>query len=96
MGDAVRLGRPVISNDYAASNPDRLGLPEGCKHITRYLNVPICKDNDIVVVAGMGNKSTDYTASDLRQLSLLAHGMWRMNPAENSGTCHVEKRETVQ
>jgi PAS domain S-box-containing protein len=77
-GDAVRLGRPVISNDYAASNPDRLGLPEGCKHITRYLNVPICKDNDIVVVAGMGNKSTDYTASDLRQLSLLAHGMWRM------------------
>jgi signal transduction histidine kinase/ABC-type amino acid transport substrate-binding protein len=77
-GDAVRLGIPVISNDYAASNPDRRGLPEGCKPITRYLNVPIFKDNDIVVVAGMGNKPTDYTASDLRQLSLLAHGMWRM------------------
>jgi PAS domain S-box-containing protein len=77
-GDAVRLGKPVISNDYAASNPDRRGLPESCKPIMRYLNVPIFKDNDIVVVAGMGNKPTDYTASDLRQLSLLAHGMWRM------------------
>ncbi len=77
-GDAARLGRPVISNDYAASNPDRRGLPEGCHPITRYLNMPIFKDNEIVVVAGMGNKPTDYTASDLRQLSLLAHGMWRM------------------
>ncbi|MCF8077386.1 MAG: transporter substrate-binding domain-containing protein [Desulfotignum sp.] len=77
-GDAVRLGRPVISNDYAVSNPNRRGLPEGCKHITRYMNVPIFKDNEIVVLAGMGNKPTDYTASDLRQLSLLAHGMWRM------------------
>jgi PAS domain S-box-containing protein len=76
--DAVRLGKPVISNDYAISNPGLTGLPASHSHIIRYMNVPIFNDERIVVVAGMGNKETDYTRSDLRQLSLLAHGMWRL------------------
>ena len=76
--DAVRLGRPVISNDYAMSNPGSKGLPAYEPHLIRYMNVPIFNDKKIVVVVGMGNKDTDYTHSDLRQLSLLAHGMWRL------------------
>ena len=77
-GDAVQRGKPVISNDYHQSNPGLKGLPDTQKKIIRYMNMPIFSHEKIVMVAGMGNKKTDYTPSDLRQLSLLAHGMWRL------------------
>lgn len=77
-GEAVKQGRPVISNDYAVSNPERFGVPRACHQISRYMNVPIYSGDDVVVVAGMGNKRTDYTQADLRQLTLLAQGMWRL------------------
>jgi PAS domain S-box-containing protein len=77
-GNAVRTGKPIISNDYRLSNPRLKGVPEAHKQIIRYMNVPIINHGKIVVVVGMGNKETDYTMADLRQLNLLAHGMWRM------------------
>lgn len=77
-GDAVKTGKPVISNDYQLSNPGLKGVPKAHKKILRYMNVPIFSHGRIVVVAGMGNKESDYTPSDLRQLNLLAHGMWRL------------------
>ncbi|MCG8635290.1 MAG: transporter substrate-binding domain-containing protein [Desulfobacterales bacterium] len=77
-GDAVEKGEPVISNNYHLSNPELKGVPKAHKKIVRYMNVPIFSQDRIVVVAGMGNKETDYTRSDLRQLNLLAHGMWRL------------------
>lgn len=77
-GDAVQKGKPVISNNYRLTNPRLKGLPKPHKKIVRYMNVPIFNHGKIVVVAGMGNKKNDYTQPDLRQLSLLAHGMWRL------------------
>lgn len=77
-GDAVRMRKPLISNDYKLSNPRLTGVPKEHEPVTRYMNVPIFSDGKIVVVAGMGNKDTDYTPSDLRQLNLLAQGMWRL------------------
>ena len=77
-GDAVEKGKPVISNNYHLSNPTLKGVPKTHKKIVRYMNVPIFRQDRIVVVAGMGNKESDYTQSDLRQLNLLAHGMWRL------------------
>ena len=76
-GEAVKQRKGVISNDYQISNPLQKGLPPEYGQLTRYMNVPIFKGDRIVVVAGMGNKNSDYDASDLRQLSLLAQGMWR-------------------
>lgn|GEM_PF-771747 len=77
-GDAVRTGKPMISNDYHSSNPRLRGVPKAHRQIRRYMNVPIFNKGRIVVVAGMGNKDSEYTLSDLRQLNLLAHGMWRL------------------
>ncbi|MCP4119487.1 MAG: transporter substrate-binding domain-containing protein [Desulfobacteraceae bacterium] len=77
-GEAVRSGKPIISNDYPNSNPRLRGVPEVYKHMVRYMNVPIFDHGKIVVVVGMGNKETDYDSSDLRQVNLLAHGMWRL------------------
>lgn len=74
---AVRQKKAVISNRYPESNPMKKGLPKGYNALKRYMNVPIFKKDTVVVVAGVGNKSSDYDASDLRQLTLLARGLWR-------------------
>lgn len=75
---AILTKAPVISNYYPNTNPRMKGLPDGCrKTLIRYMNVPIFKGDRVVAVAGVGNKSHDYDASDLRQLNLLIQGLWR-------------------
>ncbi|HCY88481.1 MAG TPA: signal transduction histidine-protein kinase AtoS [Desulfobacteraceae bacterium] len=76
-GEAVRRRTAVISNSYPDSNPMKKGLPQEYSTLARYMNVPIFKGDKVVVVAGVGNKDTDYDDSDLRQLTLLAQGLWR-------------------
>jgi PAS domain S-box-containing protein len=76
-GEAIRQRRPVITNEYAAPNPLKKGVPEGHVPLTRHMNVPIFDGTRIVVVAGVGNKACPYDESDLRQLSLLMSGVWQ-------------------
>lgn len=83
-GEAVKQRKPVISNNYRQSNPRQKGLPPGCNKLIRYMNVPIFNGDKVVAVAGMGNKKTDYDKSDLRQIDLLAQGMWRILQRKNS------------
>ena len=85
-GEAVRQRQPVITNDYAAPNPLKKGHPEGHVQVTRHMNVPIFDDQRIVVVAGVGNKEEPYDDSDVRQLTLLMQGMWRL----------IQRREAVE
>jgi PAS domain S-box-containing protein len=77
-GEAVRQRKPVITNDYSAPNPLKKGYPEGHVEIRRHMNVPIFDGDRIVIVAGVGNKPTDYDESDVRQVTLLMTGMWRL------------------
>ncbi len=77
-GEAVRQRRPVITNDYEAPNPLKKGYPSGHVHVTRHMNAPVFEGERIVVVAGVGNKETNYDQSDVRQLTLLMQGMWRL------------------
>jgi PAS domain S-box-containing protein len=77
-GEAVRQRRPVITNNYAADNPWKKGLPEGHVPIVRHMNVPIFDGDHIVLVAGVGNKPEDYDEGDVRHLTLLMEGMWRI------------------
>ncbi len=77
-GEAVRQRRPVITNDYAGPNRWKKGTPAGHVALTRHMNVPIFDGSRIVIVAGVGNKATDYDDSDVRQLNLLMAEMWRI------------------
>lgn len=77
-GEAVRQRRPVITNDYAVPNPQKKGYPEGHIPIIRHMNIPIIDDDHIVMVAGVGNKRSDYDERDLRELSLLTKGLWQI------------------
>jgi signal transduction histidine kinase len=77
-GEALRQRRPIVTNDYAAANPWKRGLPEGHVPIVRHMNVPIFDGGRVVVVAGVGNKREPYDDSDVRQLTLLMDGMWKL------------------
>jgi signal transduction histidine kinase len=77
-GEAVRQRRPIITNDYSALNPWKKGYPEGHVTVIRHMNVPVFDGDRIVIVAGVGNKPSDYDESDVRQLTLLMAGMWQI------------------
>lgn len=77
-GEAVRQRRPIVTNDYPASNPLKKGIPEGHVHLQRHMNVPVFDGLRIVAVAGVGNKTEEYDESDVRQLTLLMDGMWKL------------------
>jgi PAS domain S-box-containing protein len=77
-GEAVRQRKPVVTNDYAAPNPLKKGLPEGHLALIRHMNVPIFDNGRIVIVAGVGNKENDYDETDIRQLTLLMEGLWML------------------
>jgi PAS domain S-box-containing protein len=77
-GEAIRQRRPVITNDYQAPNPLKKGCPEGHVSILRHMNVPVFSGRRIVAVAGVGNKQEPYDESDVRQLTLLIEGMWKI------------------
>jgi len=75
--ETVRQQRPIITNDYAATNPLKKGLPDGHVPLIRHLNMPIFEEERIVAVVGVGNKKTEYDHSDVQQLTLLMRGIWR-------------------
>jgi two-component system, sensor histidine kinase and response regulator len=77
-GEAVRQRKPVFTNDYPAPNPLKKGYPAGHVHVQRHMNVPIFDGERIVAVLGVGNKEPPYDDSDVRQLTLLGQGMWRL------------------
>ena len=76
-GEAVRQRRAVITNDYATC-PEKRGLPTGHVKVLRHMNVPIMDKGKIVIVAGVGNKEDEYNDADVRQLTLLMGGMWKL------------------
>ena len=98
-GEAVRQRRPIITNDYAAPNPYKKGYPEGHVPLRRHLNIPVFDGNHIVAVAGVGNKVGPYEESDIRQLTLLMEGMWRLvkrKRAEESMSQEIERMHQFQ
>jgi len=73
--DSLRLHRPVVHNDYQAL-PDRQGYPEGHVPLVRHLGVPIILAGRVQAMIGVGNKGSDYDASDEHELQLLGSDLW--------------------
>lgn len=77
---------PVVHNDYQNYNGKK-GYPEGHIHLERHLSVPVFDGNNIVAIAGVGNKSDAYIDNDVRQLTLFMNSMWgilKRNRAEKA------------
>lgn len=77
-GEAIRQRKTVITNDFSAPNPHRKGYPKGHIKLIRHMNIPLFDGGKIVAVVGVGNKNIDYDSSDVRQLTLLIQGMWKI------------------
>ncbi|WP_319506064.1 ATP-binding protein [uncultured Methanolobus sp.] len=77
-GESIRQRRPVITNDYWREHSFKKGLPEGHVDIRNHLGIPIFYNDKIVMIAGVGNKDSDYNSSDIRQITLLMQGTWEL------------------
>lgn len=77
-GEAVRQRKPIMVNDFQAQNPLKKGYPAGHAHLSKYLTVPIRRENKIVGVVAVANKVTDYTETDVLQLTLLMNAVWKV------------------
>ncbi len=77
-GETVRQRKAIITNDYQAPIPLKKGFPKGHVNVERHLGVPIFDNDRIVIVAGVGDKGSDYNERDIKQLELLMSGMWRI------------------
>ncbi len=77
-GEPVRQRRPVITNDYDAPNPLKKGVPKRHFKLIRHVGVPFVEGNKVVMTAGVGNKPEDYNDADVRQISLMMDGIWKI------------------
>jgi PAS domain S-box-containing protein len=77
-GEAVQQRRPIIVNDCSAANPLKQGYPEGQIDILRFMSIPVLDHGNVVAIAGVANKDDGYDEPDVRQLTLLMDGMWKL------------------
>ncbi|MHC1743800.1 MAG: chemotaxis protein CheB [Syntrophobacteraceae bacterium] len=92
-GEAVRQQRPIILNDFQADHPLKRGYPAGHAELHSYLTIPVFKEERIVAVVGVANKETDYTETDVLQLTLLMDSVFKVayrKEAEEALRCSHE------
>lgn len=77
-GEVVRQCKPIIVNDFKHSNPLKKGYPEGHVQLDRFMSIPVIIDNEIVAVVGFGNKATDYSQTDVNEITTLMSIVWNM------------------
>ncbi|EXJ14567.1 PAS domain S-box protein [Imhoffiella purpurea] len=75
--DTARLRRPVVHNDYQSQSHGR-GQHPGHAHLIRHLGVPVVEGDKVRALLGVGNKPTDYDASDEHELQLIGDDLWRI------------------
>ena len=73
--EAVRERRPLIQNDFEALATKK-GIPHGHVPIVREVVIPIIRNERIMAVMGIGNKSEEYTPQDLEIATRLADYAW--------------------
>ncbi|HNX53579.1 MAG TPA: GAF domain-containing protein, partial [Pontiellaceae bacterium] len=57
-GEAVRQRRPIIVNDFQATNSLKKGYPQGHVHLSNFMTVPVFRGEQIVGVVGLANKAS--------------------------------------
>jgi PAS domain S-box-containing protein len=77
-GETVRQRKPIVINDFSAPNPLKKGIPSGHASLFKFLTIPVFFNSEIVAVAGVANKNSDYGDSDVRQLKLMMDAVWKI------------------
>jgi diguanylate cyclase (GGDEF)-like protein/PAS domain S-box-containing protein len=75
--DAFRKRTPVIFNDYPTYALKR-GLPDGHAELQRLISTPVIEHGRVVMLTGVGNKETPYTAFDVETVQLISNEIWHV------------------
>jgi PAS domain S-box-containing protein len=75
--DAQSQLNTVMFNSYADYEHHH-GLPEGNTEIDRLICVPVIEEGQVIMVVGIGNRDSDYTALETETVELIAYEMWRI------------------
>ena len=75
--DCARTRQPVVHNDYQ-SIEGKAGYPVGHSHLVRHASVPILDGDQVVLILGVGNKSSFYDETDLRQRLSIGDYLWKI------------------
>jgi PAS domain S-box-containing protein len=77
LSQVIKKREPVIID-----GSDKGDAAEVCPNIPiaigRFMSVPITAGDRVVLLAIVGNKDEEYDSSDIRQLSLLLDGVWKL------------------
>jgi DNA-binding response OmpR family regulator/signal transduction histidine kinase len=95
--DALRQRRPAIFNDYAAY-PHKHGLPPGHSKLDRLISIPVIEKGRVVMVAGVGNKASDYDALDVETVQLIFNDTLRIvkrKRAETDLVSHLQQLDEL-
>ncbi|EGV27696.1 multi-sensor hybrid histidine kinase [Thiorhodococcus drewsii AZ1] len=93
--NTVRTGKPVVHNDFQSLS-QRRGYPEEHTHLIRHLSVPIREDGKVRLLVGVGNKASDYDATDLQQMELIADNLWRIVARRRTEVALGEAKEAAE
>ena len=90
--ESIRRRQAVIHNDYPGL-PERSSLPAGHIAVTRELVVPVLRNERVVAILGVGNKTRDYQAEDLDTVTTLANLAWDIVCHKRAETERAESEE---
>ncbi|MBN2894275.1 MAG: EAL domain-containing protein [Campylobacterales bacterium] len=62
--ECIHRRKSMIYNDYASLSYKK-GLPQGHAPLSRFVSVPLFRNQKIVAIMGVGNKPTDYVPQDV-------------------------------
>ena len=77
-GEAVRQSKPIVINEFDASDFPRKSFPEGHPPVHRFLTLPVFSQGRIVAILGLANKNAAYTDRDVHQAAMLMDSVWPM------------------
>ncbi|MEW8026439.1 MAG: PAS domain S-box protein [Candidatus Thiodiazotropha sp.] len=75
--DSFRQRKPVVFNDYQGTS-EKHGLPDGHATLTRLISLPVIENDRVVMLAGVGNKKSNYTELDIETTQLIANEIWHI------------------
>ena len=92
--DAVRQRQSLIHNDYE-SLPNKKGLPENHVQMSRELVIPIIRDEKIVAVLGVGNRTDKYVQHDIETAERFADYAWDITERKQMESALADERNQL-
>lgn len=76
LDNVLQQRKTIIRNRL--NKEDIISLPDGHIDLVRFMVIPIFDGPKMVAVASVANKVLAYNDADVRQITLLLNGMWRI------------------